>query len=145
MKMNIRAKAIVIFKQNDKYLFTVCHDRVKDELFYIPVGGGIEFGEHSLEAAKREVKEEIGREIGDEKLLSVTENIFEFKGICEHEIVFTYYAEFMNKEALSLSLKAGINDAGEEIKLVWATLQEIQQKNIRVYPYSLLKILTENT
>jgi len=141
--MDIRGKSIAVFRHNNKYLFTVCYEREKDEVFYIPVGGGIEFGEYSLAAAKREVKEEIGQETENERLLSITENIFTFNGIKEHEIVFTYYAEFRNKQAYSSLLKGGINAEGKEIKLIWAALDEIETKNICVYPQSLLALLKQ--
>ena len=111
--------------------------------FYIPVGGGIEFGESSLIAARREVKEETGEEIENEKLLNISENIFTFNGIPEHEIVFVYSAEFKNKEAYTSPLKAGINTEGNAIKLVWASIEEIRNNNIKLYPSSLLDILSK--
>lgn len=143
--MNIRGKAIVIFKHNGKYLFTVCYEETKNEVFYIPVGGGIEFGEHSLDAARREVMEEIKQEIENVRLVSVTENIFTFNRIEEHEIVFTYAAEFKNRLAYSSVLKGGTNAEGKKIKLVWATPDEIINKNIRLYPRSLMELLKQST
>jgi 8-oxo-dGTP pyrophosphatase MutT (NUDIX family) len=138
----IRGKSIVIFEYNGKYLFTVCYEQEKKEIFYISVGGGIEFGEHSLNTARREVMEEIGQEIKNERLLSVTENIFTYNGIDEHEIVFTYSADFKNPDAYSNNLKGNINAEGKEIKLVWASLNEVTQNNIRLYPDSLAEILS---
>lgn len=141
--MQIRGKAIVVFEYNKKYLFTVCCDHDKNEVFYIPVGGGIEFGEYSLDAAKREVLEEIGQQTMNERLLGVSENIFHLNGTDEHEIVFIYSAGFQNESAYSSVLKGGINDKGEEIKLIWSSLDEIENNNIRVYPQSLLDILKQ--
>ena len=138
----IRGKSIIIFEHNDKYLFTVCYEHEKNETFYIPVGGGIEFGEHSLDAAKREVMEEIGQETKNERLLEISENIFTYNGIAEHEIVFIYSAEFKNSNAYTDHLKANINAEGKEIKLIWASLDEIRQNNIQLFPSSLPTILS---
>ncbi len=139
--MQLRGKAIVLFLHDGKFLFTVCYEQEKKETFYIPVGGGIEFGEYSLDAARREVKEEIGQEIEKEKLLEITENIFTFNGVREHEIVFIYLAEFSDKQAYSKSLEGGINAEGKTIQLVWASLADIIRDNIKLYPSGLSTIL----
>ena len=90
---SIRGKSIVLFELDNKFLFTVCAEETTNKIFYIPVGGGIEFGEHSGDAAKREVMEEIGQEIKNLRLLDIMENIFTYNRINEHEIVFIYIAD----------------------------------------------------
>lgn len=47
-----------------------------DGTFYRPPGGGIQFGETSLEAARREMREEFRLEVDDPRLLGVLESIF---------------------------------------------------------------------
>jgi len=49
-------------------------------VFYIPIGGGVEAGEYAIDAAKREVPEEVGQEIENICLLDISENIFTFNG-----------------------------------------------------------------
>ncbi len=137
----IRGKAIVILEKEGKFLFTICYEHVQEKVFYIPVGGGIEFGEHSIDAAKREVLEETGEEIENVKLIDTSENIFSFNGIKEHEIVFIYSAGFKDKSAYKKELRGRQNDKGEEIKLVWASLYDIAGKNINLYPPGLLPLL----
>jgi len=138
--MNIRGKAIVVFEHQEKFLFTVCFDKITNDIFYIPVGGGIEFGEYSIDAAKREVLEEIGQEIDNVQLLNVSENIFKFNGINEHEIVFIYKASFKDPQAYH-HLNANKNDKGETIAVIWAPLSEINKNKIKTYPEGLLQIL----
>jgi ADP-ribose pyrophosphatase YjhB (NUDIX family) len=96
---SIRGKSIVIFEGQDRYLFTACYEGATGKKYCIPVGGGIESGEHSVEAAERVVLEETGLEIENLQLIDVSENIFTYNGVEEHEIVFAYKAEFKNKEA----------------------------------------------
>jgi ADP-ribose pyrophosphatase len=61
--MSIRAKAIAIIKDENKFLFTICKESSTGKNYYIPVGGGINFGEYSINAIKREFMEEVGLEL----------------------------------------------------------------------------------
>jgi 8-oxo-dGTP pyrophosphatase MutT (NUDIX family) len=69
-------KGFLLEQSVDGYLFTV--------------GGKIKLNETSKEAAKREVKEEIGMQIEDVTLRSVIENLYTNKGRKVHEICFVY-------------------------------------------------------
>jgi ADP-ribose pyrophosphatase YjhB (NUDIX family) len=135
-----RAKAVLIIAHSRKFLFTVCVEKTTGTIYYIPVGGGIEFGEHSSKAARREMLEETGQPVINLSLLQVSENTFVFNGIDEHEIVFIYKADFANDEAYH-SILHGNNDNGDAIKFVWATIKEIKEQSISVYPFNLLEIL----
>ena len=139
--MPIRGKAIVIIRNADKFLFTVCHERERQETFYIPVGGGIEFGERSIDAAAREALEETGQEVTNLKLLGITENIFRYNAKEEHEILFTYLADFKDPAAYHQPLAAGLDCDGQMIDLTWATLTEVEERGVRVYPQDLLEML----
>ena len=87
---HIRALAICIFSHNGKILVFEGHDPLKDEIFYRPLGGGIEFGEHSEETVHRELMEEISAEVKDLVYLGTLENIYVFDGEPGHEIVQVY-------------------------------------------------------
>lgn len=97
--MQIRAKSVVIFQNKNRFLFTVCHEQSTNQVFYIPVGGGVQVKEYSIDAVKREILEEINQEIENIKLLEINENIFTYNRKEEHEIVFIYTADFKNKLA----------------------------------------------
>ena len=141
--MPIRGKAIVIIRNEDKFLFTVCHEQERQETFYIPVGGGIEFGERSIDAAAREALEETGQEVTNLQLISITENIFRYNAKEEHEILFTYLADFKDPAAYHHPLAAGLDCDGQMIELTWATLPEVDERGVRVYPENLLDILRD--
>ena len=55
----IRPIAICVFRNKNRILVAEGYDSVKDEYFYRPLGGGIEFGESSMETICREMIEEI--------------------------------------------------------------------------------------
>ena len=112
------------------------------EDFYLPVGGGIEFGEYSVDAVRREVKEELGKEIVHERLLGISENIFTFDGKKEHEIVFTYVAEFKDQAAYNEKL-TGIESNGQLMDLVWITIDELAKSTMKLYPSGLFEQLEQ--
>ena len=92
-KESIRPLVVAVIKKEDKILVMPGYDKVKNEHFYRLPGGGIEFGETSEDALKREFREEIGAEIKIIKQIGISENIFTYEGKKGHEIVIAYEAE----------------------------------------------------
>ena len=62
------------------------------------IGGRVEIGENSENTIKREIKEELGKDIEITGYLGTIENFFEMKGNKYHEIMFVYKIEFVNEE-----------------------------------------------
>jgi 8-oxo-dGTP pyrophosphatase MutT (NUDIX family) len=108
----IRPKVIGIAKQEDRLLVCeVLNDR--GELKgWCPLGGGIEFGETSEHALKREIAEELGCEITISGEPLVCENIFEHHGFTGHEIILAFpirfdYPEIYNKKRFQICESRG--------------------------------------
>lgn len=80
MKNYIRPVALLLAVKNNKVLVIAGHDYHKQEDFCRLIGGGIEFGETSAQALKREIKEEINAEIKNIKYAGLIENIFSYEG-----------------------------------------------------------------
>ena len=73
---------------------------------YCIIGGRIEIGENSEQTVKREVMEELGKEIEITGYAATIENFFEMDNKKYHEIMFIYFAEFKDKDAqFSFNLK----------------------------------------
>lgn len=60
--------------------------------FWNMIGGRVHFGETSLEAASRELKEELGIEVSNLTLINISENFFEWMGKHQQEMLFVYKA-----------------------------------------------------
>jgi len=63
------------------------------EPFYRPPGGGVEFGEPSAEALRREFREEVGVELAAVSYLDTYEDVFTHEGRTHHELWRCYEAE----------------------------------------------------
>ena len=128
----IRLVALAIIK-NDKNQILVSpgYDSVKKENFYRLLGGGIEFGETSLEALNREFKEELDVKLTNCHLLSVVENIFSFNGLPGHEIDFIYEADFLDVSNYQIE-EFDILDSKKDGKVIWLDLKDLE--NTIIYP-----------
>jgi ADP-ribose pyrophosphatase YjhB (NUDIX family) len=86
--------------------------------FHRPLGGHVEFGEYAAETVRREFREEIGQELTEVRLAGVLENIFEWDGATEHEIVFIYTAAFADAAAYDIP-EQFIRDTGNKTRVIW--------------------------
>src|SRR5215813_1202705 len=108
-KKRIRPLAICVFRRDGRILVAEGYDSVKDEYFYRPLGGGIEFGEPGVETICRELREEINEEADRDSLtyLGTVENIFYFNGRPGHEIVMIYDGALKNSRLYEQTVLTG--------------------------------------
>lgn len=137
----IRPVALCIFHNNDRILVFEGLDPVKGETFYRPLGGGIEFGERSEDAVRRELKEELDVEIRDLKFLGTLENIFTFNGGSYHEVVLIYDGVLAESRLYEQALLLGKEANGDDIRAMWKSLREFDSGESILYPYGLLELL----
>jgi 8-oxo-dGTP pyrophosphatase MutT (NUDIX family) len=142
-KKRIRPLAICVFRHNDRILVAEGYDSVKDEYFYRPLGGGIEFGEPSVETICRELMEELNAEVDRESLkyLGAVENIFHFNGIPGHEIVLIYDGALKESRLYEQALITGKEANGEDVLAMWKNIAEFSEGKSILYPTGLIEIL----
>lgn len=142
-KKRIRPLAICVFRKNNKILVAEGYDSVKNEIFYRPLGGGIEFGESSLETICRELMEEINVEVDREslKFLGAVENIFYFNGNPGHEIVMIYDGALKETGLYEQAVIVGQEANGEAGRALWKDLDEFDSGKSILYPTGLVELL----
>ena len=137
---HIRVIAICVFRHADKILVFEAFDSAKGKPFYRPLGGAVEFGEKTEVTIKREIREEIGQEITDLKLLTVLESIFVNEGITGHEIVYVYDGQFTDKSAYQKESFKVTEDSGEASIARWHSLDFFNDYH-RLVPEALVPLL----
>jgi 8-oxo-dGTP pyrophosphatase MutT (NUDIX family) len=137
----VRAKAICVFRNGTRILVEEGYDPTKDEHFYVPPGGRIEFGESSEAALHREMKEELGTEIEAPRLLGVLENLFTFDGRQAHEIIFVYDAQLVNTSLYDVPQFEAHESNGQVLSAVWIDIDFMGPDARPIYPDGLLELL----
>jgi 8-oxo-dGTP pyrophosphatase MutT (NUDIX family) len=142
-KKRIRPLAICVFRNQDRILVNQGYDSVKDQYFYRPLGGGIEFGETSMDTVCRELMEELNVEVERESLsyLGTAENIFTFLGKPHHEIILIYDGALKESELYDQAMIVGKEANGEEIRAVWKNITDFGDGKSILYPIGLLDML----
>lgn len=139
----IRPLAIVVFRRDDgSILVAPGYDNVKQQHFYRPLGGEIEFGEYAADAARREIREEVGAEIEDLRLLQVAENIFTFLGSRGHELVWTFEGTLADPRFYALDVVPCL-EGDARFEAHWVSLSQIATGNAPLYPDGLLQLLLD--
>lgn len=138
----IRPIAVCLFRHENRILVSEGFDKIKQDYYYRPLGGGIEYGETSRDALVREIREELGAEIENVRLVGVLENIFIYDSEKGHEIVFVFDAEFADKSLYTLDEIDGYEqEADVEFKTKWFPLDKIEQNGGRLVPEKLAELL----
>lgn len=141
MSDQIRSIAIGVIMHNDKLFVFEGHDPAKNETFYRPLGGSIEFTERGEAALTREFKEEIDADLKDIKYFTTLENIFTYRGKPHHEIVLIYKCEFKDKTLYDRNAIIGREDDGSPLKCVWKPVDQFRNGNLILYPNKLIELI----
>ena len=139
MGSSIRPIALGLIRRRGQILVFEGHDDFKDETYYRPLGGGVEFGERSDEALKREFREELDADVKVGELLGVLENVFAWRGNPGHEIAFVYAAEFIDPE---LYAKDEMKILDDPATARWVDLDDFKSGDKILYPNGLTELLS---
>lgn len=134
----IRPIVLGIVKRDDKILVSKGYDKIKNEIFYRSIGGGIEFLENSKDALKREFKEELNIDINVGDFLGISENIFTYNGRNAHELILFYNVDISD---LNYKEKYHIIDDNCETDAMWINIDKFINKELKIYPEEVFKYL----
>lgn len=108
---------------------------------YALVGGRVQIGENSAKTVKREMQEELGKNIEITGYIATIENFFEMKGSKYHEILFVHQAEFINDEDKKIEYTLKNKEGKDYLQYEWLELRKIEEYPL--YPKAIQTILKE--
>lgn len=124
-KLNVRAAAIII--HNNKILV---HKNINED-YYALLGGRVQIGEDSETTIKREILEELGKEIEVTGYITTLENLFNLREKKFHEILFVYKAEFKNEEDKKIEYTIKNIEGEDYLRYEWLDLNKINEYPIK--------------
>lgn len=136
----IRVIALGLIKDGERIFISEGYDPVKEQTFYRAMGGGVEFGETSFEALKREFQEEIQAELTNIRYLGCLENIFTFNGQPGHEIIQLYQCDFVDQKFYQQE-KFVFSEGERQKKAVWVEISRCKSGELRLVPEQFLDYL----
>jgi len=142
MKNEIAIKALFYTERNQQEILVFeDFDKIKKQFYYRPIGGTVEFGEKTIDTLNREVMEETGEKITVDKLLLITENLFNLNGDSYHEIVYIYQGSFITPKYIQQDQFWITESNGERIKCLWVDKSEFKNNKLYLVPEGLLTII----
>lgn len=119
--LNVRAAGVII--HNNKIL---AHRNINSN-HYALVGGRVQIGEDSETTVKREIEEELGKEVKITGYISTIENLFEMKGSKYHEILFVHRAEFVDENDQKIDYILKNVEGKDYLQYEWLDLDKIDE------------------
>lgn len=134
-KLNIRAAGVIIHKGK-----ILAHRNINSD-HYALVGGRVQIGENSSKTVKREMQEELGKNVEITGYIATIENFFEMKGSKYHEILFVHQAEFINEDDKKIEYTLKNKEGKDYLQYEWIDLDKIEEYPL--YPKTIQTILKE--
>lgn len=121
---------ILVEEQCDK------HSKGKG-FYYRPIGGTIEFGEHSQQTLVREFQEELGVEVTIQRYVQCIENIFGIDGNIGHEITQIYLVAFCDHSLYEVE-QFQVNEGAKVTLAKWIPIADFENGRKALYPAGLI-------
>ena len=134
----IRVLVLGLVQDGDRIFVSEGYDPVKQDTFYRALGGGVDFGETSLEALKREFEEEIQAELTNTCYLGCLENLFTFNGKPGHEIIQLYRCDFVDPKFYQLEELVFSEGNSHQHRALWIDIPRFKSRELRLVPEQFL-------
>lgn len=139
----IRFVAICVFRNGSRILVARGIDKVTQEAFLRPLGGAVEFGERSVDAIRREIREELDAEINDPTRIGMIENVFSYEGQVGHEIVIVFDAQFADRDLYNRECIPIHEEQVWDGPALWIDLSA--ELPLALYPDGLMELLSQQS
>jgi 8-oxo-dGTP pyrophosphatase MutT (NUDIX family) len=140
---DIRPLALGAVRDGDELMLAEHYDPEEEYTFYRPLGGGIEFGEHSEEAVAREFDEELGVELDTVEYVETYERTFSFAESVGHEIWQLYEVSIVEDWPYERErFTAEEPELDETFEVVWKDVADFETGDDVLYPPDLIDDLT---
>lgn len=140
-KRDIRVIALGLIQDENRIFVSEGYDPVKQSIFYRALGGGVDFGETSLEALKREFKEEIQADLTNIRYLGCIENIFTYNGQPGHEIIQLYQCDFADAKFYQLESLVFSESEHHQHTALWIDISRFKVGELKLVPEEFFNYL----
>jgi 8-oxo-dGTP pyrophosphatase MutT (NUDIX family) len=138
---HIRVKVIALARRDDALLVCEVLDDDGARTGWCPLGGGVEFGETTAAALRREIREELGCDIRIDGAPTVCENLYGHYGEIGHEIVFAYPVTLSNPDLYRLSCFQIAESDGSLHAVEWVAVERFRSGAETFFPDQLAPVL----
>ena len=136
----IRVLALGLIRDDERIFISEGYDPVKQDTFYRALGGGVDFGETSLEALQREFQEEIQAELTNIRYLCCIENLFTFNGKPGQEIIQLYQCDFVDPKLYQIE-RTVFAEGDRKKAALWVEINRFKSGELRLVPEVFLDYL----
>lgn len=141
MPERIRPHVLGVARRGDELLVAALRTP-GGERFYRPPGGGIEFGERSVDAVVREFREELGAAVEPRGYLGTIENRFALSGERHHDLSLVHEVAFVDEAVYDRETLRGVDDGGAvHYEAEWATVADLRARDPPLYPEGLADVV----
>ncbi|MGD1853497.1 MAG: NUDIX hydrolase [Leptolyngbyaceae cyanobacterium] len=135
-KPHIRPIALGLITHQEHVFVSEGYDPVKDERFYRFLGGGIDFGETSINALQREFQEEIQATLINIEYLTCLDNIFTCDGKPGHELVQLFRCDFADSDFYRLRHVYTLIEGNDTKTAIWIPMGQVRSGTLNLVPHS---------
>lgn len=136
----IRVLALGLIREGSRIFISEGYDPARSQTFYRAMGGGIEFGETSLEALKREFYEEIQAELTNIQYLGCLENLFAYNGKPGHELIQLYQCDFADPKFYQIQ-QLDFAEGKRKKRALWVESDRFKKQELTLFPDEFIKYL----
>ncbi|NEZ55640.1 NUDIX domain-containing protein [Leptolyngbyaceae cyanobacterium CCMR0082] len=133
-KPRIRPIALGLIQHQGHVFVSKGYDSIKDKPFYRFLGGGIDFGETSVNALKREFQEEIQADLINIRYLTCLDNIFVCNGKPGHELIQLFRCDFADSIFYRLDQTYKLIEGQKTHDAVWIPINQVRSGILNLVP-----------